>query len=149
MWRCGVRQHSLLFWHTSSGGRRTKRLVPASGSLRVTTPCWPETSSALSQRTRCELCRATSSCLAGACASTMSFCSGPACVSTSVMWLCKHWNFSYLSVQCCPFHAALGVAFETLKTQKKEPELVGEPLSSQQSAVLICLVPGVVPTHCA
>ncbi|CAE7260166.1 unnamed protein product [Symbiodinium natans] len=73
----------------AEGGRRTKRLVPASGSLRVTTPCWPETR--------------------------------PACVSTSVMWLCKHWNFSYLSVQCCPFHAALGVAFETLKTQKKDP----------------------------
>ncbi|CAE7831577.1 unnamed protein product [Symbiodinium necroappetens] len=44
----------------------------------------------------------------------------PACVSTSLIWLFKHWNFSYLRAQCCPFHAALAVALGTLKAKKKD-----------------------------
>ncbi|CAE7215937.1 unnamed protein product [Symbiodinium microadriaticum] len=44
----------------------------------------------------------------------------PACVSTSLIWLLKHWNFSYLRAQCCPFHAALAVALGTLKAKKKD-----------------------------
>jgi len=45
---------------------------------------------------------------------------GNACLATSIMWLIKHWNFGYLAIQCCPYHAALGIAFQTLKRKKKD-----------------------------
>lgn len=46
--------------------------------------------------------------------------SSKACIDTSAEWLLHHWNFHYHSSCCCPRHAALMLAADLWRNNKKD-----------------------------